>query len=334
MADDIPVSGFFRATEEDTISRLDAFQADGIFQFVAGNMLEAFYNMGAAIMNPDMWLAWLPFINQPMDDMAVKESLMRFMYYGASVEFFFVVFNIFLIVTVIGFLNNRFMWSCVRVLEGFGNTVGRLFAWAGLLMVLQQIVIIFMQRVFAVSEIGMGFGLNFAKDVSWWSEELKLFNAMIVCMCAAYTFIQGGHVRVDLIYSAVSYRTKRIIDMVGSLVLMIPAAVIVWLYGWFFLWRHLVVPNPSASDALERLLTRARALRWNVETIGFSPNGFNAYFLFKILLVVFTLMIMLQAVAFFYRSYLEFKEGPDSEGKYLDKDQLGDPTAERVAEIH
>ena len=100
------------------------------------------------------------------------------------------------------------------------------------------------------------------------------------------------------------------------------------------MWRHLVVPNPSASDDLDRLLTKARALRWNIETIGFSPNGFNAYFLFKVLLVLFTAMVLLQAVAFFYRSYLEWKEGPESEGKYLDKDKIGDPTAELVAEIH
>ena len=332
--EDIAVSGFFRATEPDTISQLDAFQSSGWLQFFAGNMLEAYYNFGYALLHPDRWLAWLPFINQPMSDTDVKESLMRFIYYGASVELFFVVFNIFLIVSIIGFVSNRFMWGCVRTLEGIGNWVGRFFAWAGLLMVLQQILIIFMQRVFAVSEIGMGFGINFAKDVSWWSEELKFFNAMIVCMCAAYTFVQGGHVRVDLVYSAVSFRTKRIIDMFGSLILMVPAAIITWLYGWFFLWRNLVVPNPSASDTLERLITRARALRWNVETIGFSPNGFNAYFLFKILLIVFTIMILMQAVAFFYRSFLELKEGEKSEGKYLDKDQLGDAVAEQVAEIH
>ena len=61
-------------------------------------------------------------------------------------------------------------------------------------------------------------------------------------------------------------------------------------------------------------------MKWNVETIGFSPNGFNGYFLFKVLLVAFTAMVFLQAIAFFYRSYLEFKEGPESEGKYLDRD--------------
>ena len=323
MEDEIVCTGFFRANAEDTISCLDKFEMGGPVQYFLGNMLEAPFNLIYALLNPSLWLDW-----------SNKESVMRFIYYGASAELFFVLFSIFLVVTIVGFFRNEFMWACVRVLEGFANGVGRFFAWAGLLMVLQQIMIIFMQRIFAVSEISLGFGSAFTKDVSWWSEELKLYNAMIVCMCAAYTFVQGSHVRVDLVYSAVSYRTKRTIDMFGAMVFMVPAALLTWLYGWFFLWRHLVVPNPSASDSLERLIGKARALRWNVETIGFSPNGFNAYFLFKILLVVFTLMVILQAIAFFYRSYLERKEGEDSEGKYLDKDSLGDAQAELVAEIH
>jgi len=84
------------------------------------------------------------------------------------------------------------------------------------------------------------------------------------------------------------------------------------------------VPKPSASDTLDRLLMKSRALRWNVETIGFSPNGFNGYFLFKVLLVAFAGMIFLHAIAFFYRSYLEWREGEGSVNKYLDKDSLGD----------
>lgn len=85
-----------------------------------------------------------------------------------------------------------------------------------------------------------------------------------------------------------------------------------------------MVPKPSASDTLDRLITKARALRWNVETIGFSPNGFDAYFLFKILLVTFTGLVLLQAIAFFFRSYLELVEGEESIGKHLDRDRLGE----------
>ena len=286
------------------------------------NIALAFYNFFYAIAHPGLWLDW-----------SDKEAVMRFIYYGGSVEFFFVIFTGFLILTAIGIWRNSVMWGAVRLFEGIGNTVGRLAAWAGLLMVLQQIVIIFIQRIFASAQLSFGFGIPLTKDVSWWSEELKFYNAIVVTLCVSYTFIQGGHVRVDLVYSGVSYRTKKLIDMFGALFFMMPATVLTWMYGWYFLWRHLVVPKPSASQSLDQSLMKARAFRWNVETIGFSPNGFNGYFLFKILLVGFTALVFIQAMAFFYRSYLERKEGPESDGKYIDRDVLGDENAELVHAI-
>lgn len=292
---------------------------DAIWWFFS-NIGLAFYNFGYAITHPMLWLDWVTWGNTTED----KQSVQRLVYYGGSVEFFFVCFTAFLSVTAIGMFFRGFLWKVTVGLEALANGVGRFFVWAGLLMVLQQVLIVILQRIFAVAEISIGLGKALTFDVSWWAEELKLYNAIIVCLCCTYAFVQGSHVRVDLVYSAVSHRTKRAIDMFGSIFFMMPAAVLVWMYGWFFLWRHLIVPKPSASDGLDRLLTKARALRWNVETIGFSPNGFNAYFLFKILLVLFAGLVFLHAIAFFYRSYLEFVEGEESEGKYLDKDSLGE----------
>jgi len=285
---------------------------DGIV-WIFQNIAMSFYNFGYAVSHPALWLDW-----------SDKQAIMRFVYYGGSVEFFFVVFTAFLLLTAIGLWKRPVMWGTVRLLEGFANTIGRTFAWAGLLMVLQQIIIVFMQRIFTAASISFAVGTPLTFDVSWWAEELKFYNALIVTLCATYTFVQGGHVRVDLIYSGISFRAKRVIDMIGSLIFMMPAAVLIWMYGWYFMWRHLIVPKPSASDTLEKLLMKSRALRWNVETFGFSPNGFNGYFLFKVLLVAYAGMVFVQAVSFFYRSYLEYVEGPDSEGKYLDKDTLGE----------
>ncbi|MEQ9258900.1 MAG: C4-dicarboxylate ABC transporter permease [Roseovarius sp.] len=285
---------------------------DAILWFIQ-NIGLAFYNFFYALTHPGLWLDW-----------SNKEAIMRFVYYGGSVEFFFVVFTAVLVLTAMGMWRTSIMWGAVRVMEGFANSVGRFCAWAGLIMVLQQVVIVFIQRIFARPDISIGFGVPIQMDISWWAEELKLYNAIVVALCCTYTFVQGGHVRVDLIYSAVSYRTKRVIDMVGSMLFMLPTAVIVWMYGWYFLWRHLITPKPSASDTLDRLMMKSRAVRWNVETIGFSPNGFNGYFLFKILLVAFAGMVFIHSIAFFYRSYLEWKEGPESENKYLDKDSLGE----------
>ena len=285
---------------------------DVILSFLT-NLGLAFYNLAYAITHPGLWLDW-----------SNNESLSRFVYYGASAELGYVVLVTLIVLTIVCMAFHSLMWKVVIGLEGFANVVGRIAAWAGLLMVLQQILIVLMQRIFTASEISLGIGKTLTFDVSWWAEELKLYNAIVVCLCVAYTFVQGSHVRVDLFYAGAKWRTKKIVDMFGAVFFMMPLAILTWVYGWFFLWRHLIVPKPSASDTLDRMLAKSRALRWNVETIGFSPNGFNAYFLFKVLLCLFCLMVFLQAIATFYRSYLELREGEGSANKYLDKDSLGD----------
>ena len=292
-------------------------------------VLESFvlapYHLLYAITHPGEWLNW-----------SNPESLARFIYYGGSSEFFFVVIFLFVLITALGMAWKReILWFCVRVLEGFANFVGRVAAWAGLIMVLQQVMIVFLQRIFRVAEIELGpLGTAFVQDLSWWGEGLKFYNALIVCLCVSYTFVQGGHVRVDLVYSAVKFRTKRAIDMFGSLFFMMPVMVLTYMYGWFFMWRHLVLPGPSATVDLDRMIMQARVLRWNVETIGFSPNGFNAYFLFKVLLVAFCVLVFLQAMAFFWRSLLEYIEGEESDGKYLDRDGFASEAEEIEHAIH
>jgi TRAP-type mannitol/chloroaromatic compound transport system permease small subunit len=288
------------------------------------NLALAFFNFGYAITHPASWLNW-----------SDREALMRFIYYGGSAEFFFVVFVILLIVTAVGLWRTSFLWGVVHMLEGFANRVGRIAAWAGLIMVLQQTMVIFLQAIFRVPEISLApFGLDLTMPLGWWGDGLKLYNALIVCLCCTYTFVQHGHVRVDLFYASASYNKKKFIDMFGSVFFMMPMAVLIWMYGWFFMWRHLITPKVSSTDPLERALMKARAVRWNVETIGFSPNGFNAYFIFKVLVVALAGMIFLQAVAYLYRSYLEWREGPESEGKYLDRDTLEPGEVEMAAPDH
>ena len=139
MENDVVCEGLFRAAEGAKISCLDQFQQSGFVQFVLGNVLEGFYNFFAALLNPGMWLNW-----------SDPQAIMRFIYYGGSVEFFFVCFNIVLILTAVGIWRRNVMWACVRGLEWLGNGVGRLFAWAGLLMVLQQIIIVFLATYMAI----------------------------------------------------------------------------------------------------------------------------------------------------------------------------------------
>ncbi|MGC8204040.1 TRAP transporter small permease subunit [Aliiroseovarius sp. PTFE2010] len=277
------------------------------------NLALGFYHIAYAITHPELWLNW-----------SDKEALMRFIYYGGSKELLFAFFDVVIVVTIAGLVWRPFLWGVVRALEGFANWVGRIAAWAGLIMVVQQIVVVFLQSIFRLGEITLSpFGIGFTQSVGWYSEGLKLWNAAVVALCVSYTFVQGGHVRVDLVYSAVGHRAKRMIDMFGSLFFMLPVALLTWMYAWFFLWRHLITPKVSASDKLDLMLRKSKIVKWNVETIGFSPNGFNGYFLFKILMLAFVALVILQAIAFFYRSYLEWREGEEAIGKYHDGDTLG-----------
>ena len=280
----------------------------GILWFFQG-LLYSVVNLFTAISNPQLWLDW-----------SDKKALMRFIYYGGSTELFFVFLLCFIIIVLAGLLSQRFLWGFVRVTEGISNSVGRLVAWAGLIMVIQQVVIVFLQRIFARPDIVIGFGIPIEYGVSWFAEELKLYNAAIICLCISYTFVQQGHVRVDLFDAPASFRKKKIIDMCGAAFFMIPMAVLMWMYSWFFMWRHLITPKVSASDKIELMLRKARVVKWNVETIGFSANGFTAYFLFKVLMVAMVAFIFLQAISFFCRSLAEYREGKDSEGKFLDLD--------------
>lgn len=278
--------------------------------WLARHLLGGIADLGGLLLTPSSW-----------PDPSRPEGIVRIVHYGASVELLFVVVDLALILLVAGLLRHGLLWRVVRAIEAIANAVGRWAAWAGLAMVLQQVMIVALQRIFRVSEITLGpFGMVFTRDLSWFGEELKLYNAAIVTLCAAYTFVQGGHVRVDLFYSAMGYRARRLVDMAGSLLFVLPFTGVLWLFGWYFLWRHLITPKVSATDTLEALERKAAVLRWNVETIGFSPNGFDAYFLFKVLLLAFAGLMFLQGLGFFYRRLLEYLEGPASEGRFRDLD--------------
>ena len=169
----------------------------GALGWVITQLAQSLYNIGWALIHPGQWLNW----SDPM-------AIMRIVYYGGSVQRFFALFTIFAILTIVGLWRHSVLWGYVRGAEWLGNNVGRLMAWAGLLMVLQQIIIVFMQRIFTRPDISFGFGIPLQFDISWFAEELKLYNALVVALCVTYTFVQGGHVRVDLIYSAVGHRAK------------------------------------------------------------------------------------------------------------------------------
>lgn len=129
---------------------------------------------------------------------------------------------------------------------------------------------------------------------------------------------------MDLVYLVVSYCIKKIIDMLGVVFFMFFVVVLVWFYGWYFMWCYLMILNILVFDMLEKVMCKVFVVCWNVEIIGFLLNGFNVYFFFKMLFLVYMVLVLMYVVVFFYCLYFECKEGFEFEGKYFNKDNFGD----------
>ena len=98
----------------------------------------------------------------------------------------------------------------------FNRSLG--FIWLALLIVLAELLIVITRFVFSYEQAFMG------DLVRFWYAGLFLFSS-------AYTLIEEGHVRVDILYSGFSERRKAWSNMIGSLFLGIPVCWIILIYG-------------------------------------------------------------------------------------------------------
>ena len=222
---------------------------------------------------------------------------------GMSQQFFFVVLAFVLIVIGFGFYKRSILRGVVHGLEQFNGRLGRMAAWFALLMMIQQVLIIVMGQVFRGNNLVFApLGINLVnEELQWLSGQLKFYNAILIAFASAYTFIEGGHVRVDLIYSAVSKRTKHWIDLLGALFLFIPSTVLLWWFSW-----PQMINSALRARPMNIFSTKAsfRSFKW--ESSGTAE--FSWVWAFKLLVVIFAGLMFIAAVAFLLRKILALLE--------------------------
>ncbi len=231
-----------------------------------------------------------------------KEFWSAFIRYGASKELLFIVLGLILLLVLWGLIQPRRLGCVADIIDNCVSRVGKIIAWIALLMVMQQVLVVFMQAIFKQSSMSLGpFLPSFGATPQWFSEELRLYNALLIVLGTGYTMVEGGHVRVDLIYGGLKHRTKRLLDLIGSCVLLIPFTVVLWYFSWFYMWRS--ISNSGVN--LSRDLIKFRS--WKLEHSS-NPSGFDDVFLFKILIPVFALVMFLQGVSIICRSIAALRD--------------------------
>lgn len=97
-----------------------------------------------------------------------------------------------------------------------------------------------------------------------WLEVQWYMFAVIVMFGAAYTLRKNEHVRVDIVYMTLSRRGQLWIDILGTLVFLIPTcAILAWLSWPFFMQSFNVLEHSSNAGGL---------LRWPIKLV--LPLGF------------------------------------------------------------
>lgn len=227
----------------------------------------------------------------------LKERMSALTLAGQSVEFLYMMLALLLLLIVLGLLHRGFLRGTVLSLEAFNRKVGHIASWFVLLMMLQQVMIIVMGQVFRGNELLFSpFGMELSNgELQWLSGQLKFYNAILITFAAAYTFIEGGHVRVDLLYGNLSYRAKRWFDLLGGVFFMLPTTIFLWWFSWPIATNSMFSQRPMNifSDK-----ARWRDFKW--ENSGTAE--FSWVWSFKAMIIVLAGLLFIQAVAFILRN--------------------------------
>jgi TRAP-type mannitol/chloroaromatic compound transport system permease small subunit len=147
------------------------------------------------------------------------------------------------------------------------TAIGRAVAWLALIIVLLQFVLVVARYLFGLGSI-------------WATETVIYAHATLFMLAAAWTLRAGGHVRVDVFYAHATARTRSIVDLAGSALLLLPFALVLF---WFS------VPFAARS--------------WEILERSHETSGLPLVFVLKTLIPAFAALMALQGLAQAIRAF-------------------------------
>lgn len=106
-----------------------------------------------------------------------------------------------------------------RAIDAINERVGRLLIWLVLAMVL-------VSSANAVSRYLLNASSNAWLELQWY-----LF-AMVFLLCSGYTFLHNEHIRIDVVSSRFTPRTRAWIDIFGTLFFLLPVSLYIMELSW------------------------------------------------------------------------------------------------------
>ena len=124
------------------------------------------------------------------------------------------------------------MYGLKQYLESFSEFTGSLVAWLTLLMVLVTFIVVVLRYAFDLGWISM------QESVTW-------MHAAVFMLGAAYTLKRNEHVRVDIFYRSMTPQRKALVDLLGTLIFLLPVAVFLAVTSWDYVYTSWIIREAS-----------------------------------------------------------------------------------------
>ena len=163
------------------------------------------------------------------------------------------------------------------ILGIFTRTLG--FTWLALLIVLAELFIVISRFIFSYEQAFMG------DLVRYWYAALFLF-------ASAYTLLDDGHVRVDVLYAGFSDRLRGFINAFGSIFL-----------GMTTSWVIIIIGFGSKQSIIN-------APVFNFEITQAGSAGMYVKYQMAAFLGVFAITMLIQFVSYYLESVADYRDEP------------------------
>lgn len=165
------------------------------------------------------------------------------------------------------------MKTVVRWLDQFNRLIGSAVSWGTLAMVLLTFTVVVLRYLFEVGWI-------------WMQEAVLYLHSLVFLLAAGSTLDRDGHVRVDVFYRRGTPRKQALVDLAGTLFLLLPVC------GLIF-WQA----SPFVADS------------WRVKESSPEPGGLPGVFLLKSLILGYAGLLVLSGIRMAIHSGLVLSKG-------------------------
>lgn len=163
------------------------------------------------------------------------------------------------------------MLRLAQAIDRMNTVIGRGACWLLVIMVVAQFTVVLSRYIFGYGSV-------------WLQEALIYMHGYLFMLAAAFTLRRDGHVRVDLFYRTATARTKALVNLVGSVVFLLPMCAIIAVYCWPYVYQSWLIGEGSRES-----------------------SGIQALFLLKSAILMFAVQMALQGAALVIHSILALR---------------------------